>query len=205
MIPGPGGAMVPFYPDQSRFEALRGADANIWVNTFERIRGNVRFVERGPDLQRIQRGGRGGRVLVGQPQPQPLPHPLAPGVSWGCGTRTITGSATAPSTPRPSSRGSGPNTSSPARSSCGGSSSTRPRNGAVLRPGDRRARSSTAARTAARKGGLGRPRHPRRGARHLRAVARDGLLHRLHAPDAGRAGVPLPTGAGRWPTASSSR
>ena len=38
-----GGVMSAFYPDQSRFQGLWGADANLWVNTFERIRGNVRF------------------------------------------------------------------------------------------------------------------------------------------------------------------
>jgi hypothetical protein len=39
----PDGTMTPFYPDQSRFQGLWGADANIWVSTFQRIRGNVRF------------------------------------------------------------------------------------------------------------------------------------------------------------------
>jgi len=43
MVPDAGGTLVPFYPDQSIFKGMRGFDANLWVNTFERIRGNVRF------------------------------------------------------------------------------------------------------------------------------------------------------------------
>jgi hypothetical protein len=42
-VAGAGGALRPFYPDQSLFDAMPGIDANLWVNTFERVRGNVRF------------------------------------------------------------------------------------------------------------------------------------------------------------------
>lgn len=39
----PNGTMSAFYPDQGRFRGLWGADANLWISTFERIRGNVRL------------------------------------------------------------------------------------------------------------------------------------------------------------------
>ena len=39
----PDGTMTAFYPDQAGFHGLWSADANLWVNTYERIRGNVRF------------------------------------------------------------------------------------------------------------------------------------------------------------------
>ncbi len=38
-----GDAPVPFYPDQALFEGLKGFSGMIWANTFERVRGNVRF------------------------------------------------------------------------------------------------------------------------------------------------------------------
>ncbi len=42
-VPGTGGARSPFYPDQGMFDGLRGADANLFVSTFERVGGNLRL------------------------------------------------------------------------------------------------------------------------------------------------------------------
>jgi hypothetical protein len=38
-----GGEPGPFYPDQGLFDGLVGFNGMIWANTFERVRGNVRF------------------------------------------------------------------------------------------------------------------------------------------------------------------
>ena len=35
--------MTPFYPSQAPFQGLWGADVNLWVSTFQKVRGNVRF------------------------------------------------------------------------------------------------------------------------------------------------------------------
>lgn len=37
------GDFQPFHPDQDLFRGLWGSSLNVWVNTFERIRGNVRL------------------------------------------------------------------------------------------------------------------------------------------------------------------
>jgi len=42
-VPTAGGDSQPFYPDQSLFEGMPGMDAMLWMNTFERVRGNIRF------------------------------------------------------------------------------------------------------------------------------------------------------------------
>jgi hypothetical protein len=42
-LDGAGDTPAPFYPDQSMFDGLKGFSGMIWANTFERVRGNVRF------------------------------------------------------------------------------------------------------------------------------------------------------------------
>lgn len=42
VVPGVSGGHVPFFPDQGLFGSMYGGDVNFWMNTFERIRGNIR-------------------------------------------------------------------------------------------------------------------------------------------------------------------
>ena len=42
-VENPAGSLDAFYPDQDLFGGLRGMNAMVWVNTFERVRGNARF------------------------------------------------------------------------------------------------------------------------------------------------------------------
>ncbi len=39
----PGGTFDPFRPDQSQFDGLTSATLGLWVNKWERVRGNVRY------------------------------------------------------------------------------------------------------------------------------------------------------------------
>lgn len=39
---GPGGSVVPFRPDQSRFQGLQSAAFFTWINAFDQVRGNIR-------------------------------------------------------------------------------------------------------------------------------------------------------------------
>ena len=40
---GPGGHYEPFYPNQSIFQGLSSGTVFLWINSFDRLRGNIRF------------------------------------------------------------------------------------------------------------------------------------------------------------------